>query len=239
MYQYSTRIGYSQIDVNGRLTPGAVINLFQDCVNFHSKSLGADIEYYREHKKAWILCSWQIIMDEYPVMGDEVVVTTAAYKFTPMLGMRNFSLTSPEGKYYVRANSNWVFIDTETGRPIRVTSEEADKYCTGDEPLDMEYAPRKLPIPKEATMGTPVRVMKYFLDTNNHMNNCQYVQLASEYLPDGFEIGQIRVEYKISAKYGDVIVPYYQMMDEGLAVELKSEDDDRVFAVVYLERRKA
>ena len=102
----------------------------------------------------------------------------------------------------------------------------------------MEYAPRKLPVPKEPTAGEPVRVMKYHLDTNNHMNNCQYVQLATEYLPDDFDLGQIRVEYKNSAKYGDVLVPYYEMKEEGLAVELKAAEDEKIFAIIYLERRK-
>ncbi len=238
MYQFKTEIRYSQIDSGAKLTPRAIIDLFQDCVNFHSDSVGASIEYFKEHRKVWVLLSWQIVIDEYPTMGDEVIVWTQPYNFTPMYGMRNFGLKSPEGKVYVRANSIWAMVDTETGRILRVTPEDAEMYGIGEK-LDMEYAPRKLPVPREAKAGESVRVMRYHLDTNNHMNNCQYVQLAAEYLPENFDIGQIRVEYKNSAKYGDVIVPYYEIMDGGLAVELKAADDDKIFAIVYLERRKA
>lgn len=239
MYQFTTRIRYSQIDSMGRLTPGAIIDLFQDCANFHSLSIGATIDYFKEQKKAWLLSAWQIVIDAYPAMGDEIVVKTVAYEFTPMFGMRNFSLSAPDGTVYVRANSYWVLLDTVSGRLLRVTKEDAEIYGQGEQPMEMEYAPRKLSIPKELEAGEAVRVMKCHLDTNQHMNNCQYVQLAMEYLPEDFELGQIRVEYKVSAKCGDVIIPYYQMGEDELAVVLKAQKDGRIFAVVYLERRKS
>lgn len=238
MYQFTTRIRFSQVDFTGRLTPQAIIDMFQDCANFHSLSIGATVDYFKEKKKAWVLSAWQIVLDSYPVMGDEVVVKTAAYDFTPMFGMRNFSLSAPEGIVYVRANSHWVLLDTETGRPLRITKEDAQIYGQGEQPMEMEYAPRKLPVPKELEQGEAIRVMKCHLDTNQHMNNCQYVQLAMEYLPEELELGQIRVEYKVSAKYGDIIVPYYHMGEDGLVVVLKDQKDDRIFAVVSMERRK-
>lgn len=40
----------------------------------------------------------------------------------------------------------------------------------------------------------PVR--KYHIDTNNHVNNCQYVQMAMEVLREDMRIRQVRVEYK-------------------------------------------
>lgn len=238
MYQFTTKIRFSQIDSTGRLTPRAIIDLFQDCANFHSLSVGATIDYFKEQKKAWVLSSWQIVLDTYPVMGDEVVVTTIAYKFTPMFGMRNFSLTAPDGTVYVRANSNWVLLDTETGRPLRITEKDAGIYSQNEQPLEMEYAPRKIAVTGALNPGEAVRVMKCHLDTNQHVNNCQYVQMAMEYLPEDFLTGQIRVEYKLAAKYGDVIMPYYRMEEDSLTVVLKNQESGVIFAVVLLERRK-
>jgi hypothetical protein len=64
------------------------------------------------------------------------------------------------------------------------------------------------------------------------------VQLALEYLADDFELGQIRVEYKNSAVYGDEIVPYYIEEETGVTVILKKREDEEIFALVSLERRK-
>jgi acyl-ACP thioesterase len=172
-------------------------------------------------------------------MGDEVEVATSAYAFTSMFGMRNFYLKDEAGKICVKANSYWVLLDTDTHRPLRVTEEDAAIYGQGEEPLEMDYASRKIPMPKGiCRQGAPVRVQRCHLDTNKHMNNCYYVQLALEYLPEDFELGQIRVEYKNSAVYGDEIVPYYCEEDTGVSVVLKNRENETIFALVSLERRK-
>lgn len=239
MYQYTTRIGFSQIDSRGRLRPEAIVNLFQDCANFHSLNQGATLDYFASQKRVWILSAWQIVIDRDLTMGDEVEVATSAYEFTSMFGMRNFYLKDTQGDFCVKANSYWVLLDTDTHTPLRVTEADAAIYGQGETPLEMDYASRKIRVPKQTGQaGNPVRVQKCHLDTNNHMNNCYYVQLALEYLPDDFELGQIRVEYKNSAVYGDEIVPYYIEEDTGVTVVLKNREDEEIFALVSLERRK-
>ena len=96
----------------------------------------------------------------------------------------------------------------------------------------MEYAPRKIKMEGEGNRETPVVIMKHHLDTNNHVNNGQYVLIASECLPDGFEIGQMRAEYKRSAVLDDVIVPEVFSKNSVYTVSLNSEKDGNPFAVV-------
>ena len=235
MYQIETRIGYSQLDSKGTLSPAAVIDLFQDCSNFQSMSIGEDVEFFKRIHRAWILSSWQIIFDELPGLGEEVVVSTAAYKFTSMFGLRNFQLATKAGKVLAKANSNWVYVDADTKKPLRITDDIGKPYYTGDEPLDMEYASRKVPVPKELETGKEFPVMKYHLDTNNHVNNACYVQFALEYVPENFKIRQMRVEYRQSAVYGDVILPYYFCGDASTTVVLKNREDGSTFAVVLIE----
>ena len=73
----------------------------------------------------------------------------------------------------------------------------------------MDYASRKIALPKETKAGTPFPVRRYHIDTNEHVNNCQYVQMAQEILPDPEGIFKMRAEYKKSAVYGDMIYPEY------------------------------
>ena len=79
--------------------------------------------------------------------------------------------------------------------------EEVRRYGYGD-PLAMDYASRKIALPKETKAGTPFPVRRYHIDTNEHVNNCQYVQMAQEILPDPEGIFKMRAEYKKSAVYG-------------------------------------
>ena len=77
-----------------------------------------------------------------------------------------------------------------------------------EEKLDMEYGPRKLKLPQDCVKREPFTVCRYHLDTNNHVNNGQYIRMAEEYLPEGFETGYLQVEYKKQAHLHDVIYPY-------------------------------
>ena len=55
--------------------------------------------------------------------------------------------------------------------------------------------------------GVPVKVMRADIDYNKHLNNANYVRMAMELLPEDFEIKGLRVEYRVAAKLGDMLVP--------------------------------
>lgn len=82
-----------------------------------------------------------------------------------------------------KAYSVWVFLDTETGRPVRPEEKDIKPYGMG-EALDMPYEGRKSPCRKklEVLEAFPVPSLSH-IDTNEHVNNCQYVQMALEFLP--------------------------------------------------------
>ncbi|MCI9619753.1 MAG: acyl-[acyl-carrier-protein] thioesterase, partial [Dorea sp.] len=84
----------------------------------------------------------------------------------------------------------------------------------------MEYAPRKIVLPKDFEYGEAFPVRKYHIDTNEHVNNCQYVQMALEVIKETQEVRQLRVEYKKSAVYGDIIYPRTAKEEGRTVVEL-------------------
>ena len=55
------------------------------------------------------------------------------------------------------------------------------------------------------------------------MNNCQYVQMALEFLPDDLQIAQLRVEYKKAAVLGDMFYPKLSKEADRIVVELRDE----------------
>ena len=74
-------------------------------------------------------------------------------------------------------------------------------------------------------------IMKYQLDTNHHVNNAQYIKMALEYLPEGFSIGQVRVEYKKEAFLHDLVIPMVLEDAEGVTVTL-ADQEGKPYAVV-------
>ena len=230
MYKIGTKVRYSECGENGKMRLTSMINQFQDCTTEHSESLGAGIEHTREKRRAWILSSWQIVVERYPKVHDKIEISTWPTGFKGVLGPRNFCMKTPEGEMLAYANTIWVYMNLETGMPTRPDEEEKSFYEI-EPPLEMEYASRKIKMPEEMKVVDTFSVRKYQIDTNSHMNNCQYVQMAVEVLPDDFEIHQVRVDYKKSAVFGDKIV-VKEAMEEGRIVVELCDMEETSYAVV-------
>ena len=181
-YTIDGRIRFSEVDHTRRITLPGIVNYFQDCSTFQSEDLGLGIEHCSEKKRAWILSSWQVVVERYPKIGEKIQTSTWATDFNGLFGERNFCMTDSEGKDVAYANSLWVYMDMEKGRPSRPEESEIAPYGVGD-PYEMEYESRKIALPKEAKELESFPVRRYHIDTNEHVNNCQYVQMALESLP--------------------------------------------------------
>ena len=206
MYSFTSRIRFSEVDTHLNLTLGSVVDYFQDCSTFHSEAVGMNIARLSAMKRAWILSSWQIVPVRFPKLGEKVTISTWPYDFHGFFGYRNFTMTGEDGECLVYANSIWIYMDTETGRPVKVDQEQ--EACVRiEEKFPMEYADRKIRMPEETEERESFQVAKHHLDINHHVNNAQYIKMAEEYLPEGFALKEMQTEYKKAAMLHDVIVP--------------------------------
>ena len=222
MYSFSTRVRYSEVDSTLKLSYSAIINYFQDCSIFHSEDLGIGIDFLKKEQRVWLMNSWQIEIHRFPRYGEVLQVNTWPYDFKSMFGYRNFTLTDEAGTLLVVANSIWVFADTATGRPVKPDPEYALRYPLAP-PYPMETVSRKVDIPAIYTTATPIPVTVSHLDSNNHVNNGQYVAMAAALLPDN-DYRKLRVEYKKSAQLGDIIYPRISQTEDLCTVVLAAED---------------
>ena len=238
MYSFDSRIRYSECDRNAELTIESLIDYFQDCSTFQTQDGPATMEYLREKNIAWVLNSWQIEIHRYPKLCEEVTIGTVPYTLKGPLGLRNFFMDTKDGERLAIANSVWTLFDFEKQVPTRVTDEIIKAYPL-DEKLPMNYLDRKIKLPKggEATKAEEIIVRKHHLDTNNHVNNGQYIRMAMDSLPDNkdIKIKSLRAEYKKQALLSDVLYPEVikTKSDNGTVytVSLKDEKGDVVCTV--------
>ena len=234
MYTFGSRVRYSETDEYGKLTLTGIMNYLQDCSTFQSEDNGLGVVYFTDRHRAWWLSSWQIVVDRYPAMGEEIVISTWPYDFKGFYGYRNFTVSDQKGNYLVRANSVWFLFDTEKGRPVKIEADDIRGYgTTWEKRLDMEYAPRRIEVPDEYRTSAAVSVGKHHIDTNHHVNNSKYVEIAREVLPDGMEVTELRVEYKKAAVFGDEIHPRVSKTEEGYVVSL-CDEQGAAYAVIWL-----
>lgn len=236
MYEMKLRVRLSEVSADGCMTLPGIINAFQDTSIFQSEDLGVGTEFLKENKKAWVLSSWQVEVVRYPKLGEHIRINTWASAFHGFFGDRNFVMKDEDDQVVAYANSIWVYMDLVSGRPAKPSEEEVGRYGI-EPPFPMEYASRKVPMPQEGVAKPPLKVRKYHIDTNHHVNNCGYVQMAVELLEEeGMEtdFSELRVEYKKSAVYGDVIYPVLQIEGETARTAL-CDEAGKPYAIVELK----
>lgn len=196
--------GYSVMDASLRMTIPAILDCFQDAAIFESENGRITMEYLYNRHIVWMLSSWQIVIDRRPRLNERIKITTSPYDFKGFLGYRNFTLTGGEDDMIVRAASIWTLVDIEKHCPVKLTPEMQDAYEMAPK-IAMEYAPRKIVLLGEGEEQEHFKVRKYQIDSNQHMNNVEYVRLAMEMIPEEVTIRELRVEYRKAALFGDEV----------------------------------
>lgn len=230
MYSFTSRIRYSEVNRKKELDLSAIINYFQDCTIFQSEDSMVGIDFVENTNCAWMLSSWQIIVNRYPKLGETITSGTWAYDFDNLYGYRNFTLTDSNNEICAYANSTWILVDLVHLHPTRLTESVISAYPI-EERFDMDYAERKIAIPKELQEGDPITVVSSNLDTNNHVNNGQYIKMAEEFLPDNFNIKEMRADYRVSALLGDIIYPKYHITDKECTVVL-CQNNNKPYTII-------
>lgn len=235
MYSFESRVRYSEVDCNRTMTFPALLNYFQDCCTFQSEDLGVGVDFLEREQTAWMLVSWQVVVERQPVLGERICVRTWPYDFGGFYGYRNFTLEGADGKTIAYANSVWVYVSLLSGRPTKISPRLLEVY--EKEPrFDMEYRERKLAVCKEGIHGEGFSVHSSQIDTNRHVNNERYIEMAKEYLPKDFKIHEMQAEYRKSAVLGDTIYPIVQQEERTVTVVLADKGDKPYAIVKFFEK---
>ncbi|MBO6242614.1 MAG: acyl-[acyl-carrier-protein] thioesterase [Butyrivibrio sp.] len=237
MYTFSSRIRYSEVDSEGILTLESLIDYFQDCSTFQTQDGPATMEYLKSLNLAWVLNSWQIEIKRYPKLCEEVVIGTVPYELKGALGLRNFFMDTKDGERLAVANSIWTLFNFKSNYPARITSVIQEAYPLSDK-LEMNYGDRKIKIPSDGikTDCEEIVVRRHNLDTNNHVNNGQYIRMAIDQIKDKKGVvSSMRAEYKRQARLGDILKPVVIENKNGdnsvYTVNLNNKDDRSVCTV--------
>lgn len=240
MYQYQTVVRFSETNEKRVMTLSALLNYLQDVCTFQSEKMNLGFDYLSERGLAWVLGGWEIEIHRMPKMMEEIVIRTWPSSFRNVFGYRCFDMKTVDGEVLAEANSTWLMISLETGKPVKVPSFVGEPYELS--PANNVPLPRKhlsLDPMGEINEHKPVTVQKWHLDANHHMNNAQYVRIAQEFNPfhvagDDKPLKKLRVLYKKAAVLGDVMYPSSFSLEDKVQVMLATEER-QPFAIVEFE----
>ena len=220
MYSLKYKVTTSTCDSEGRLKLYSALQMMQDCSEMWKDSEPVVKQYFAEQNMAQLLAFRQVEIIRAPEYKEELTVTTSVYGMKPMFGFRNTFIYDAEGKPCYKTWSMGAFVDLANGKLKRV-DDATIASMTLEPQLEMNYRDRRIILPKVGgEVLEPIRVLRSDIDYNKHMNNANYVRMAMELLPDDFVVEGLRVEYRVAAKLGDMLVPTIYRIDDGIIVAL-------------------
>ena len=225
MYSLNYQVTTSTCDSEGRLKLYSALQMMQDCSEMWIDSEPGVKQYFTEQNMAQLLATRQVEVIRVPDYKEKLKVTTSVYGMKPMFGFRNTFIYDSEGKPCYRTWSMGAFVDKAAGKLKRV-DHATIASMTLEPQLEMNYKDRRIILPKEdGTVLDPIRVLRADIDYNKHVNNANYVRMAMELLPEGFMVHGLRVEYRVAAKLGDVLIPTIYEIEGGYIISLSVGND--------------
>ena len=225
MYSLKYKVTTSTCDSEGRLKLYSALQMMQDCSEMWIDSEPGVKEYFAAQNMAQLLASRQVEIIRVPEYKEELTVTTSVYGMKPMFGFRNTYIYDAEGKPCYKTWSMGAFVDKANGKLKRV-DDATIASMTLEPQLAMNYGNRRIILPREGGEAQePYKVLRADIDYNKHMNNANYVRIAMELLPEDFEVKCLRVEYRVAAKLGDVLVPVVYNVEGRFIVAISVGDD--------------
>lgn len=216
MYEFKTRTRYSEYDENGRMRLISLLNYLQNTSSYHSYDSGLSVDYYKSIHKAWLINYWDIRIEGLPEEAEYITMGTSPHDIKGLFAYRNFWLKGTEtGKYFIKADSVWFLIDTDTMMPIKPTDADISPFGASENVLGLKADTRKVRF--DSADGfmhiADIPVTRHILDSNHHVNNVHYISSAYEAMLDSGFIAasssypsRIRAEYKHAATFGDTLV---------------------------------
>lgn len=203
--KYETKIILynSYFDVNERLTPKSILNIFQDVASHHAEEIGVGFDDLIKLNLYWVLSRIKFDIISMPYINQEVIVQTWPHEKGRIDFDRDIKITSLDGNTLVIGTSKWCVIDTQT----RMLQRSTNVNYNGTHLNIVNYPEKfnKISIPDI----NPIHIYDYKvcfsdLDHNNHMNNTNYATLVSNVINNKC-IKHFEINFLNECLYNDII----------------------------------
>ncbi len=207
-YRVPFQIRSYEVDVHQRAGVSAICNYFQEAAGVHAHHLNFDITHLLDNGLTWVLYKMHIRIRSNPLRWQDVEVETWPSPGDGLRAFRDYILWDGNGERMAEAVSQWMVLDVQTRRPVRIPDEI---LALGLKESEHTIEPGKAPL-KPVMDGTPELITvagSGDLDMNNHVNNVKYIEWMTGYLPrpvrDGKSCRELEIHYRAEAVEGDRI----------------------------------
>lgn len=234
MREETVRFESYDVDPSGNVRPSAVMRRMQQAAREDLNSFGITYEDMRKKNMAFVVSKMAIVF-ERPLPGEiPIQLLTAPNPVHGVTFPRSFRLFDEKGAV-IRAMSLWALLDFEKRSLLRATALGEEIPSFDDVSGGVSCMRLIKPKDKEPILVEKRRVYASMLDQNNHLNNCNYADLATDLLPENIPpIREIQISFQHEARRGDVLQLEGYTEGEGYLVVGTNLTQDQASFMAYI-----
>lgn len=229
-------IGLRDVNNKAEISNSAILAYLENTAEMHSKIANNEIN----DEYTWMLLSWKVHFIDRPKFSDKIIIETWSWKIDRFYAYRDFRIYNRQGEVIAIASSKWIYIDCKKGKIIKVSKEIIDSYSLEDDNVfsidEREF--KKLREPAEYKSCVEFKITRNMIDTNNHLHNIYYLDIAKEALPEEVyqneELKNFEITYKKEIKEGEVVKAFYAKENEKHIIVIKNFDETETHAIIEM-----
>ena len=233
---YSERFALrtSDFDMNGKIKPSAVLDLFQEVAGTHANKLNIGFENLIEKQLLWVLVKVKFEVVNDIKMHTAVIVKTWPLKPSRVTLQRDYLIEDENGNVLIKGTSEWVTMNIETRR-LAISNDiyPLEEFCD-----DRAFEEKISKIPDfETQKENKISPTPCEIDINLHVNNIRYADYVMNLV--GFDpqkdIKQFQIDFHREVKMQDNLCIKINEEEKTVLAKGISEENEKMFScrIIY------
>lgn len=231
-------VGYRDIDKSCNIKNSSILNIFEDIAGLHARTVG---EGLYQADTTWFVTGYKVKILKRPKYSEHVKVLTWGTEIKNVSASREFEIRNEKNELLVIGLSNWAHINTKTKELEKVSDELIEGYQLEKTRTNFN----EFKIKRINTIGNELCRKEFFIDwnwidTNDHLNNIFYLDIAEMALPDELmknnDFSSFEIIYKKEVKYKDIIQSIVVCNGNDYFVTLQNKENGEIHAIIKLKK---
>lgn len=238
IYSEIFKVTLPDVGENNCLTNKGILRMLQEIACTHSATCGFGVNDTHSTGLGWIILNWKLKVFSRPVWNTKLKINTWSSSQSLLFFTRDFEVFDEADNLIAIATSKWVLFDFKKGSLAKISDDFKAMYKEVDKHVFDTSTIGKLKEPENSQMVCEYTVQKRDIDTNHHVNNLIYLDLAYEVLPNDIffntDFKNVEIMYKHEAKLGDTLHLFYAENKDSTFITIKNISNDKLHCIIKL-----
>ena len=238
IYSEIFKVTLPDVGENNCLTNKGILRMLQEIACTNSATCGFGVNDTHSTGLGWIILNWKLKVFSRPIWNTKLKINTWSSSQSLLFFTRDFEVFDEDDNLIAIATSKWVLFDLKKGSLAKITDDFKAMYKEVDKHVFNTSTIGKLKEPENSQMVCEYTVQKRDIDTNHHVNNLIYLDLAYEVLPNDIffntDFKNVEIMYKHEAKLGDTLHLFYAENKDSTFITIKNISNDKLHCIIKL-----